>query len=138
MDTDLFNLKAAYGFEYNMTKRERLEMGETSMTHAMVITAVHLDERGRPVRYKVENSWSDAVGNKGWYMMTSAWFKEHVFQVVVPSSVAEKKWVDIFKGGNAVVLPAWDPMVSSRSADRADHEGCFGVIVHFDSVASPL
>lgn len=112
MDTALYDTKAAYGFDFNMTKRERLETGETLMTHAMVITAVHLDDKGRPVRYKVENSWSDAVGDHGWFMMTADWFREHVFQVVIPSSVAEKKWVDIFKGGNPVVLPAWDPMVS--------------------------
>jgi bleomycin hydrolase len=35
------------------------------MTHAMVITAVHVDDKGKAVRYKVENSWSEASGQKG-------------------------------------------------------------------------
>jgi bleomycin hydrolase len=34
------------------------------MTHAMVISAVHLDEEGKPVRYRVENSWGTDVGDK--------------------------------------------------------------------------
>lgn len=36
----------------------------------MVITAVHLDNNGRPVKYKVENSWTVTTGEADWYMMT--------------------------------------------------------------------
>jgi bleomycin hydrolase len=47
------------------------------MTHAMVITAVHVDEEtGKPVRYKVENSWGVGVGDKGFFVMTDKWFDE--------------------------------------------------------------
>jgi bleomycin hydrolase len=64
------------------------------MTHAMVISAVHLDGKlftqllntsfmffqanGNPVRFKVENSWGPDVGDKGYFVMTSAWFDEYV------------------------------------------------------------
>ena len=40
------------------------------MTHVMVITADHLDADGRPVRYRVENSWSVGAGDKGFFVMT--------------------------------------------------------------------
>lgn len=112
MDTGLYDLKAAYGFSYNMSKADRLRMGETQMTHAMVITAVHLDDKGRPLKYKVENSWSDTAGEKGWFMMTADWFKENVFQVVTPRSLAEKKWVEVLDKGEMIGLDAWDPMGS--------------------------
>ena len=47
------------------------------MTHAMVISAVHVDpQTGKPVRYKVENSWGPDVGDKGYFVMTDAWFDE--------------------------------------------------------------
>lgn len=60
------------------------------MTHAMVITAVHLDEKtGKPIRYRVENSWSDAAGQKGFMVMTDAWFEQYVsfFSLTLPSSL---------------------------------------------------
>jgi len=112
MDTGLYDIKAAYGYDLNMTKTQRLQTGESSMTHAMVISAVHLDNKGRPLKYKVENSWSDSAGEKGWFMMTADWFRENVFQVVIPRSVVDSKWTKVLDGGNAVVLPPWDPMVS--------------------------
>ena len=81
------------------------------MTHAMVITAVHLDDEGKPIRYKVENSWGETPGEKGWFVMTDAWFEQFVYQVVVPKSLAPKELVKVFEGEEKVVLPPWDPMV---------------------------
>lgn len=50
------------------------------MTHAMVISGVHLDSKtGRPVRYKVENSWGETAGEKGYFVMTDRWFEQCVF-----------------------------------------------------------
>ena len=48
------------------------------MTHAMVISGVHLDPEGKPVRYKVENSWGDSntAGKEGYFIMTDAWFEQ--------------------------------------------------------------
>src|SRR5882724_9691480 len=49
------------------------------MTHAMVISAVHIDPAtGRPTRYKVENSWGPTAGDKGYFVMSDAWFEECV------------------------------------------------------------
>lgn len=54
------------------------------MTHAMVISGVHVDDKtGRPVRFKVENSWGDDSGHKGFLVMSEKWFDECVFHVVV-------------------------------------------------------
>ena len=46
------------------------------MTHAMVISGVHLDSAGKPVRYKVENSWGETAGKEGYFIMTDAWFEQ--------------------------------------------------------------
>jgi len=76
MDLDLFDYERALGVKFTSTKAERLQTGESSMTHAMVITAVHLDADGRPIRYKVENSWGEGAGDKGFFVMTDRWFDE--------------------------------------------------------------
>ncbi len=109
MDTQLYPIEAAFGFGYGMDKAERLITGESAATHAMVITAVHLDKNGRPVRYKVENSWSKTSGEDGWFMMTADWFANYVYQIVAPASVVDKKWVKVLDQ-EPVELEPWDPM----------------------------
>ena len=56
MNLDLYDYERALGVKYTSTKAERDQTGESSMTHMMVIIAVHLDADEKPVRYKVENS----------------------------------------------------------------------------------
>ncbi len=53
------------------------------MNHAMVLTGVNLDENGAPTRWKIENSWGDANGDKGYYVCSDAWFDLYVYQAVV-------------------------------------------------------
>ena len=65
MDTALFEYEAAFDIKLGLSKADRLRVNESAMTHAMVISGVHLDSAGRPVRYKVENSWGETAGNDG-------------------------------------------------------------------------
>ena len=70
-------MQSAFDIKFGMTKAERIRTGESQMTHAMVISGVHLDpQTGNPVRYKVENSWGPDAGEKGYYVMTDAWFDQ--------------------------------------------------------------
>jgi len=112
MDCDLFDYGNTFGTKLGMTKAQRLQTGESSMTHAMVIVAAHLDSNGRPVRYRIENSWSDTAGTKGYFVCTSEWFREYAYQIVVPRKMAPSKLVKIFEDNDAVELPPWDPMGS--------------------------
>lgn len=82
------------------------------MTHAMVLTAVKLDENGNDVAWRVENSWGPDACDKGYMVMTSEWFDEHVFQIVADRKVVPKALARIFEEqqNSPVVLPAWDPM----------------------------
>ena len=50
-----FDLKGLTGIDYSLTKGERLEYGDSLMTHAMVLTGVNLVD-GKPNRWKVEKS----------------------------------------------------------------------------------
>jgi bleomycin hydrolase len=110
MDTALYEYESAFSITLGLTKADRLQVNESSMTHAMTISGVHLDANGKPVRYKVENSWGEASGDKGYFVMTDKWFEEFVYQVVVPKALAPKELVAVFEGEERVVLPPWDPM----------------------------
>lgn len=57
MDTKLFDLDEGFSTRIGLSKAERLQTGDSAMTHAMVLTAVHLDKDGKSVRWRVENSW---------------------------------------------------------------------------------
>ncbi len=81
----------------------------------MVISGGHLDAAGRPARYKVENSWGDVPGDRGYFVMSDAWFEQFVYQVVVPRALAPRDLVAVFDKGEAQTLPPWDPMVSAAA-----------------------
>lgn len=77
-------LQQAFNISLSLTKTQRLQTNESAMTHAMVISGVHVDEKtGRPVRFKVENSWGDESCYKGFMVMSENWFDEYVCFVLV-------------------------------------------------------
>ena len=94
-----------------MNKAERLEYGHSLMTHAMVFQGVNLDEEGRPNRWRVENSWGEEPGKKGYYVMTDTWFDEYLYQVVVNKKYLSEEVLKAF-AEKPILLEPWDPMGS--------------------------
>ncbi|KAI8059654.1 peptidase C1B, bleomycin hydrolase [Gongronella butleri] len=109
MDLSLLDYELAFDVKFDMSKADRILYGESAMTHAMVFTGVHLDENGKPVKWRVENSWGSDNGDAGYYVMDDAWFSEFVYQVVLNKKDVPKDLVKILDT-QPVVLPAYDPM----------------------------
>jgi bleomycin hydrolase len=108
MDIGLIDYESGFNVTLGMNKAERLTVSESAMTHAMVLTAVHVLD-GKPVRWRVENSWSNTAGTDGYFVMTDKWMDEYVYQAVVdPSFVSAdvRKVLDT----DPITLPLWDPM----------------------------
>ncbi len=59
-------------------------------------------------RYRVENSWGEDRNEKGYLRMTSDWFKEFVFEVVVDKKFVPEEVLEVEE--EPKILPAWDPM----------------------------
>ncbi|GAA5836839.1 hypothetical protein JCM5353_000466 [Sporobolomyces roseus] len=111
MDLRIWNYADAFGTTVKTTKEERIRLGDSMITHAMMFTAVHLDSKtGKPVRYRVENSWGPVPGNKGYLVMTDRWFEEYLFAIAAPRSHVSKKLLDIYDHSEAISLPPWDPL----------------------------
>uniref|UniRef100_A0A671NTJ1 Bleomycin hydrolase n=1 Tax=Sinocyclocheilus anshuiensis TaxID=1608454 RepID=A0A671NTJ1_9TELE len=111
-DMNVFNHDLVFGISVkNLSKAERLIYGDSMMTHAMILTGV-TDKNGKEgcyEKWRVENSWGDDRGNKGYLIMTDEWFSEYVYEVVVDKNFLPPEVLDVMQQ-DPIVLPAWDPM----------------------------
>lgn len=109
-DDQAFDYESAFGLSFEMSKEEMLDYGHSAMNHAMVITGVNLDQ-GKPTKWKIQNSWGDAAGNKGYFVMSDSWFDKFVYQAVVHKKYLTSAQQDALKK-EPIVLNPWDPMGS--------------------------
>lgn len=110
MDTELYHRDQLFDVDLSMSKAERLDYGESLMTHAMVLTGVDLLD-GQPTKWKVENSWGDKVGTKGFFVMTDDWMNEYCYQIVINKNFLPDELKEVLKEEPKVLAP-WDPMGS--------------------------
>ena len=108
---NVLELEQLFDTDFPMDKAQRLDYGESLMTHAMVLMGVNLDEDGKPTRWRVENSWGKDAGKDGYYIMSDKWFDEFTYQVVVDEKYLTDEERAQFKQ-EPIVLEPWDPMGS--------------------------
>ncbi len=106
-DDGSFGFGLLSGLDLEISKADALDYGFSAMNHAMVITGVNLVD-GKPDRWKIENSWGDKNGEKGYYVCSDTWFDRYVYQAAVDraflgdlAALAEQEPVE---------LAPWDPM----------------------------
>ena len=107
-DASLFDYEGLYDTTFGLDKAERLQYGETRMTHAMLFTGVDIAS-GKPRRWRVENSWGEKGGQKGFFLMNDSWFGEHVFEIAARRKYLPAKLRDALER-RPIALPPWDPM----------------------------
>ena len=109
LDVNNFDYGNLFGTTFGMNKKQRIQSFDSGSSHAMTLMAVDEDAQGKPVKWKVENSWGRSAGADGYLIMTDEWFDEYMFRVVVNRKYCTPQVLELLKK-KPVRLPAWDPM----------------------------
>lgn len=109
LDNELFAYNTILPDTGDFDKEERFLCGYSSISHAMNITGVDLDEKGRPLTWRVDNSWGEENGKKGTFSMSHDWFLNYAFEAIIDKKYLPKKW---HKGlsEEPLYLEPWDKM----------------------------
>jgi len=111
LSTEVVNPSKTFNIDFNYDKVDRIELLNTECNHAMTFVGVHLEndninkdantieddknnkddkedkndkkEEYKPIRWKVQNSWGDDRGKKGYFLMTDQWFTDYVYECVI-------------------------------------------------------
>ena len=73
--------------------------------HCMLITGVNIVD-DKADRWKIENSWGNKYGNKGYYVATDDWIDTYVHRIVINKRFLEKKHLEILKQ-NKIKMEKW-------------------------------
>ncbi len=109
MATNTYDFQSSMDIQLTQDKAGRLDYAESLMTHAMVLTGVDLDQAGRSLKWKVENSWGDKVGQKGYFVASDKWMDEYTYQIVVRKDLLTAEELAAYQAQPQVLAP-WDPM----------------------------
>lgn len=112
LDTELYKRDDLFDVDFEMSKADMLDSGESMMDHAMVITGVDLVD-GKPTKWKIENSWGEKPGFKGYFVMSDSWFDKFVYQAVINKKYLSDDLKKTFEDGSKdpIQLLPWDQWV---------------------------
>ncbi len=97
------------GFTLGMNKHDRLATLSSTMNHCMMFCGVNLTEDGTPNRWKIENSWGDVSGQKGYFVCSEKWFQGYVMQVIVRKSLLNERQRVLLEQ-EPIPMSFWDPL----------------------------
>ncbi|MFO7969325.1 MAG: C1 family peptidase [Candidatus Izemoplasmatales bacterium] len=99
-----------FNINLDLSKADMLDYSHSQMNHAMVLTGVSIKDE-TPTKWKIENSWGDKSGKKGYYLASDSWFNKFVYQAVINKKYLSEKQLKAYDK-KPIVLNPWDPMGS--------------------------
>ncbi|MBQ1723130.1 MAG: C1 family peptidase [Muribaculaceae bacterium] len=109
LSLDNYDYATLFSTTFPMNKADRIATFDSGSTHAMTLCAVDLDDNGKPVKWKVENSWGADSGQKGYIIMTNEWFNEYSFRLVVDNKYVPERIMKAYQTAPVMVMPE-DPL----------------------------
>ncbi|WP_130811855.1 aminopeptidase C [Olsenella sp. Marseille-P4559] len=106
--TDGLDLEGLFGMDLKMDREDMLDVRETSLTHAMTFQGVEFDEAGKPVAWRVENSWGKDSCKDGYLYMSADWFRTYGGAVTVMRKFVPEDVLELWDKAKAVDVEPWD------------------------------
>lgn len=106
LDVDVYDWKRSFGISLGRDKTVRFDYGESLPTHAMLISGVDLHDE-KPVNWKIQNSWGEKVGHKGYFTIGDKWFDEYTYETVVNKKYLTDEQLAAYEE-EPIVLPYWN------------------------------
>jgi bleomycin hydrolase len=108
MEPGIYDYGSLFGLDLELTKADMILTFDGSPNHAMVFVGADT-VGGKPMKWRVENSWGADAGDKGYWTMYDGWFDRYVYSVIVHKKYLPEDVLALL-GTEPEVLPAWDPM----------------------------
>lgn len=102
---NLLDRDSLFGIDTKQTKVERMETCESNTTHAMVLVGYDRTDEG--LKFKVENSWGEKAGIKGYLVMDEAWFDNYAFEIIPKKKYLNKEELEALNT-EAIKLMPWE------------------------------
>jgi bleomycin hydrolase len=84
-----------------------LEYRSFASNHAVLLTGVNLDADGQPDRWKIENSWGEDVGEKGYFVCSEAYFRAYGYEAVIQKKHLSEEQKQMLEKP-PILVNAWD------------------------------
>ena len=99
--TDTMDFDSLFGCELEMGREDLVRIRETYLSHEMTFQGVELGADGRPVAWRIENSWGKDAGKDGYLIMSADWVRTYGGNVTV-----RREFID------EATLKLWDTVPS--------------------------
>lgn len=106
--SEYFKQADLFGLDLAFSKKDRLETRQATVSHAMTFTGVDIVD-GQSTKWKVENSWGDKIGDKGYFIMTDQWFDKFMYEVVVNKKYLKPEQLALLDQP-VIELKPWDSL----------------------------
>ena len=108
LDTKVFDWDRSFGIKLGTDKTKRFEYRESLPTHAMLISGVDMRD-DKPIRWKIQNSWGNKPGHKGYFIMGNDWMEQYTYETVVNKKYLTDEQLAAYEK-EPVMLPYWNAM----------------------------